>query len=313
MKPVFQNELFHKIKSITMNKPANHKDVWEVINDLWRTAKHLWWGFFDWLAEVSWRNLTILCGAVLFAGVILHYQTLALLFVLISVTTKSVAGGKRSAEMAAERATTRANVEALERSLLEARMAALQAQIEPHFLFNTLALIGQLIETDPAQASKIHTSLIQYLRAALPQMRAATGSRLGQQFDLSRAYLNIMQARMRDRLSVSFDLPVELTHAEFPSMMLQTLVENAIKHGIEPKPEGGHIAIVAASSGDGITVTVTDNGLGFNLHAGDGVGLSNIRERLKVLYGGSALLSIETPLTGGAHVSIRVPKHKEKV
>ena len=120
-------------------------------------------------------------------------------------------------------------------------MAALQAQVEPHFLFNTLALIGQLIETDPPEAARVHAHLIDYLRSTLPQMRARDGGTLGKQVELSRAYLAIMQARMKERLQVRFEVP-DLPHsAPFPPMMLQTLIENAIKHGLEPKIAGGTV------------------------------------------------------------------------
>jgi LytS/YehU family sensor histidine kinase len=186
-------------------------------------------------------------------------------------------------------------------------MATLQAQIEPHFLFNTLALIGQLIETDPPQAARIHANLIQYLRAALPQMREKGGGTLGRQVELSRAYLSIMQARMRERLTVAIEMPQALSEAPFPTMMLQTLVENSIKHGLEPKVAGGHIDIRAHALDGYLKVEVIDNGVGFNLHAGDGIGLANIRERLKMLYGQNGQLIIEAPADGGAYTCIRIP------
>jgi LytS/YehU family sensor histidine kinase len=235
------------------------------------------------------------------------FGNVAAVFFYGSIATKILAGGKYKAELKAKAATTRADVEALERRLLEAQMAALQAQIEPHFLFNTLALIGQLIETNPQQAAGIHAALIQYLRAAMPQMREKGGGKLGQQVDLSRAYLKIMQARMGERLRVSVDLPEELSYAAFPSMMLQTLVENAIKHGLEPKLAGGYVAIKASKIDQDLLVEVSDDGIGFDLHADDGIGLSNIRERLKILYGSKAQLIVEAPADGGARVSIRLP------
>ena len=228
-------------------------------------------------------------------------------FVLISLGVKVLAGAKRKAELQATQATAKADVATLERRLVEAQMATLQAQVEPHFLFNTLALIGQLIETDPPQAAKIHMHLIEYLRSTLPQMRAAGGGTLGRQVQLSRAYLAIMQARMKERLTVSFDIPDYLEHAPFPPMMLQTLIENSIKHGLEPKIEGGHIAVKAALIDGTMQVDVRDNGAGFNMMANDGVGLANIRERLQLLHGNRAELVIEAPVDGGALCSIRVP------
>jgi sensor histidine kinase YesM len=186
-------------------------------------------------------------------------------------------------------------------------MAALQAQVEPHFLFNTLALIGQLIETDPKEAARVHAHLIDYLRSTLPQMRQRGGATLGRQVELSRAYLAIMQARMKERLEIRFDVPDFLDSAPFPPMMLQTLIENAIKHGLEPKIEGGTVAVRALVVGADLHVEVCDDGVGIDPHADDGVGLANIRERLQLLYGAEAALDISTPLGGGACATIRLP------
>lgn len=278
-----------------------------LLSDIAETVRVAWWKFFDWLAVVSWGYLLIASLIAMMIGGALGLEGFVPALVFSSILIKILAGGKRRAEIAATAAATRADVEALERRLLEAEMAALQAQIEPHFLFNTLALIGQLIETNPAQASVVQNHLIKYLRSALPQIRQPGGGKLGQQMDMSRAYLNIMQARMGDRLSYDIDLPSALEHASFPSMMIQTLVENSIKHGLEPKTTGGHIHIAARQVGSDIQVEVSDTGVGFNMHADDGIGLSNIRERLKVLYGGKAQLIIEAPQDGGATLRIQIP------
>jgi len=270
-------------------------------------ATVLWWRFFDWLALVEWRQLGIIWFLVMSFGAILNMADAAIWFIFLSFGVKVLAGGKRRAELQAKEANAQADVAELERRLLEAQMATLQAQVEPHFLFNTLALIGQLIETDPPQAARIHMHLIEYLRSALPQMRAGGGGTLGRQVELSRAYLAIMQARMKERLAVSFDVPDYLEHAPFPPMMLQTLIENSIKHGLEPKIEGGRIDVRASLIDGSLHVDVQDNGVGFNMHAGDGVGLANIRERLRLLYGNRAEMVIEAPLAGGTLASIRVP------
>lgn len=267
----------------------------------------LWWQFFDWVAVVSWPKMALLCFfAFLLAGA-LHLPSIFYLAILATIVMKVLAGGKRRAEIAATAATERANVEALERRLLEAQIAVLQAQVEPHFLFNTLALIGQLIETDPPEAARIHKHLIEYLRSAVPQMRKGGGATLAEQIALSRAYLNIMQARMKERLKVIIEVPAVLNETGFPPMMLQSLVENSIKHGLEPKLEGGQISIRARLADEELIVEVADNGIGFNPRANDGVGLANIRERLKVLYGGKAQLLIEVPPHGGTRASIHVP------
>lgn len=279
--------------------------------DVKETAKVFWWKFFDWLAVISWSYLVFVSLLAMIIGGILGLGALLPLLVFSSIMIKSLAGGKRRAEMAASAAATRADVEALERRVLEAEMATLQAQIEPHFLFNTLALIGQLIETNPEQASIVHTHLIKYLRTALPQIREQGGGKLGQQLELSRAYLNIMQARMQERLTYKIECPRELEQVHFPSMMIQTLVENSIKHGLEPKTDGGHIDIIARQGEQEILVEVSDNGIGFDMHADDGIGLSNIRERLKVLYGMKASLVIEAPTTGGAKLVLHIPDQQK--
>ena len=270
-------------------------------------AKTTWWRFVDWLAVIEWRQLAIIWFLVLLGGGLLQTTEPAVWFIFVSFAVKVLAGGKRKAELDAAAASRQADVATLERKLMEAQMATLQAQVEPHFLFNTLALIGQLIETDPPEAARVHANLIDYLRSTLPQMRAAGGGTLGKQVELSRAYLAIMQARMKERLAVKFEVPDFLGSAPFPPMMLQILIENSIKHGLEPKIEGGRIEISAKVVHATLHVDVRDNGAGFDMNAGEGVGLANIRERLRLLYGKDAELVIEAPADGGALASIRIP------
>ena len=263
------------------------------LRELGDTASALWWRFFDWLAQVAWRKLIIIWVLVLLLDLTPFGQPeQAFAFILASFGLKVLAGGKRKAELEARQASAHAGEETLERRLVEARLAALQAQVEPHFLFNTLALIGQLIETDPPQAARIHAHLIDYLRATLPQMRAKGNGTLGRQLEMARAYLAIMQARMKARLAVSIDVPSEMQSASFPPMMLQILIENAIKHGLEPKIEGGRIDIRASVAGSQLQVDVIDDGVGFSTHAGAGMGLANERERLQLLYDSHADLVI---------------------
>ena len=286
----------------------NAKSLLDIIREIGETAVNLWWRFFDWLAQVEWRKLMMIWLLLLIFGLTpfgLPKQTGA--FIVLSFGLKVLAGGKRKAEIEARHATSHADEEGMERRVVEARMAALQAQVEPHFLFNTLALIGQLIETDPPQAARIHQNLIDYLRATLPQMRAKGAGTLGRQIEMSRAYLAIMQARMGSRLAVSVDVPAEMLSATFPVMTLQILIENAIKHGLEPKIQGGRIDIRAGVDGQVLQVDVLDDGIGFNTYAGDGIGLANVRERLRILYGNRAQLVIEAPLTGGTRASVRIP------
>jgi sensor histidine kinase YesM len=265
------------------------------------------WGFFDWLAVVSWTKLALVALLAMIVAGILQHPLPALLLILASVIIKIVAGGKRRADVTAAEATQRADTEQLERTVLEARMQALQAQIEPHFLFNTLASIDQLIQTDPPRASKMQRSLIRYLRSAMPQMRDGARPPLGQQVDLCTAFLDIMAVRMEDRLQSAVGVPEGLKSAIFPSMMLLTLVENAIKHGLEPKAEGGRIDIGAEIVDGQLAVHVQDTGVGFAPMGEGGVGLANVRERLRALYRDRAELLIDLPPGGGTRATIKLP------
>jgi LytS/YehU family sensor histidine kinase len=268
----------------------------------------MWWGFFDWLAVVSWWTLLLVSLlALIIGGGVFRAPTLTFFLIVASFIIKIVAGGKRRAEVSATAAVKRAETEQLERTVLEARMEALQAQIEPHFLFNTLGSIDQLILTDPPRASRMQQSLIRYLRSAMPQMRDGRRPTLGQQVALSSAFLEIMAIRMEGRLQPVVNVPDGLKSAVFPSMMLQTLVENAIKHGLEPKPEGGRLEIGAEIVDGQLAVHVRDTGLGFMPKGEGGVGLANIRERLKALYSGRAELIISVPADGGTCATITVP------
>jgi len=267
----------------------------------------VWWRFFDWLAVVSWKKLLLVSLLGLILAAILKHPHPVLVLIIASVVIKVVAGGKRRAELTADEATKRAETEQLERTVLEARMEALQAQIEPHFLFNTLASIDQLIQTDAPRASRMQQSLIRYLRSAMPQMREGSRPSLGQQVKLCSAFLEIMSVRMEGRLQPVVSVPEGLKSAVFPSMMLQTLVENAIKHGLEPKAEGGRLEIGAEIVDGRLAVHVLDNGIGFMPKAESGVGLANVRERLNALYHGRAELIIGVPPAGGTCVTIEVP------
>jgi len=267
----------------------------------------MWWRFFDWLAVVSWKKLLLVSLLALILGGIFKHPNPVFALIVASFIIKAVAGGKRRAELTADEATQRAETEQLERTVLEARMEALQAQIEPHFLFNTLASVDQLIQTDPVRASKMQQSLIRYLRSAMPQMREGSRSSLGQQVNLCSAFLEIMAVRMEARLQTVVSVPEDLKSAVFPSMMLQTLVENAIKHGLEPKTEGGRLEIGAELDDGELAVHVLDTGIGFMPKGEGGVGLSNVRERLKALYKDRAELIITVPPAGGTCATIRVP------
>ncbi len=286
---------------------APPSDTRDALRQLRRGIVVAWWGFFDWLAVVSWKKLLLVSLlAMVLAGIAKHPLPV-LMLVLGSVIVKIVAGGTRRAELKATEANQRAQTEQLERTVLEARMQALQAQIEPHFLFNTLASVDQLSQTDPPRASRMQRSLIRYLRSALPDLRQGRRATLGQQVDHCIAFLDIMAIRMEGRLQSELRVPEGLKSAIFPSMMLPTLVENAIKHGLEPKAEGGRVEIGAEITDGQLAVHVTDNGMGFMPKSDAGVGLANIRERLQTLYADRAELVIDVPAAGGTRATIRIP------
>jgi hypothetical protein len=236
---------------------------------------------------------------------------LAFLFIVASTILKITYKGTIQAQVKAAAATETAESEQLKRQVVEARMAAMQAQVEPHFLFNTLASIDHLIETDPARASQMQKNLIALLRASMPSMRDASpgAHNLGREMAVIRPYLEILKVRMEDRLQTHIDVPDGLLSAEFPSMMIQSLVENAIKHGLEPKAEGGKLEVSAQIVHGMLSVTVADTGLGFGraATAGTGVGLANIRERLKLLYGDRASMVVADNVPSGTVVTLAVP------
>ena len=201
-----------------------------------------------------------------------------------------------------------AEAESLKRQVVEARMAAMQAQVEPHFLFNTLASIDHLIEVDPPRASRMQKNLIALLRASMPAMRESAAT-LGRELQVVRPYLEILKVRMEDRLRAEISVAEGLYSADFPPMVLQSLVENAIKHGLEPKPEGGALSVEAEVAHGKLVVSVADTGVGFGraATAGTGTGLNSIRERLKLIYGPQAELRIAGNSPTGTRVSVVVP------
>lgn len=194
----------------------------------------------------------------------------------------------------------------------ELRLSVLVAQVEPHFLFNTLAGVRSAILTEPLRATAIVDHLVDYLRSTIPQMRGDGSSeqgRLAKQLEAARAYLGLMQARI-PRLSYSVES--ELKDAAFPPLLLISLVENAIKHGIEPKIGPVYVAVNARYFDEGdeekLEVSVSDNGVGFGgTTSGSGIGLANIRERLESMYGDKASLTLKARPEGGVIASIVIP------
>jgi signal transduction histidine kinase len=213
---------------------------------------------------------------------------------------RRIAERRRNERRAAEQTAT-------EKELSVARLNLLHAQIEPHFLYNTLANAQVLTRSEPQQADRMLGHLIQYLRHSLPNTDGAM-STLGDELERTRAYLEILRIRMGPRLALEVDVPDALRAIQMPSMMLQTLVENAIKHGLEPKPGGGTVWLLARRDDDRVAVTVADNGLGFGVAGGGtGIGLKNVRERLRLIYGERATLSVVANAPEGVAATITVP------
>jgi signal transduction histidine kinase len=205
-------------------------------------------------------------------------------------------------------ARSKRDVERAERAAIEAQLRALQAQIEPHFLFNTLANLDALIAVDTAKARNLLANLIRYLRAALTHARSEAAT-LQTEVELLKAYLGIMALRLPNRLTTEFNCDPDCLRLKFPAMLLQPLVENAITHGIEPAGEGGTIRVSVHCTNDTLKLWVDDTGIGLgNAHtAGTGAGIQNIRARLQSLFGSSARLILEPGMPCGTHAAIEVP------
>ena len=203
---------------------------------------------------------------------------------------------------------TRERLAHSERGAAEARLKLLQAQIEPHFLFNTLANLQTLIDSDPQRAQTMLGHLDGYLRATLASTRNDQCT-LEEEFALLRGYLEILAIRMGPRLAYSLDLPPALAKARLPPMLLQPLMENAITHGLEPKVEGGKVRVAASAEGRQLVLLVEDNGLGFGAAStsGTGVGLLHVKERLAAVYGDAATAGIGETAGGGVCITLRLP------
>jgi len=196
---------------------------------------------------------------------------------------------------------------ATEKELTVAKLSLLHAQVEPHFLYNTLASAQLLTRSDPVRAEEMLGHLIQYLRHSLPRTQDDL-STLGEELERALAYLEILKIRMGPRLSVQLDVPEALRATALPPMMLQTLVENAIKHGLEPRTAGGTVWLRARQHDGEVAVTVADDGEGFTSKGGGtGIGLKNVRERLRLVYGSAAALAVVANFPSGVAATITVP------
>ncbi|CAD6560378.1 hypothetical protein LMG27952_07102 [Paraburkholderia hiiakae] len=215
----------------------------------------------------------------------------------------------RIAELSEQVARTAWQKEAAERTALSARLQALQAQIEPHFLFNTLATLDSLIASDPPRARDLLASLNRFLRATLEASRAQSET-LAVQFKVLDAMLAVHAMRIGPRLAYTLDLPRDCADLPVPPMLLQPLVENALKHGIQGAVEGGRIDVRAQRVDEHVDLTVIDTGPGFGATPGTqgaGIGLVNVRERLAALYGEQASLMLIENVPHGLVARVRLP------
>ncbi|MEO8017789.1 MAG: histidine kinase [Pseudomonadota bacterium] len=201
-----------------------------------------------------------------------------------------------------------------QKSASDLRLTILQAQVEPHFLFNTLASVRSLVSTDPGRATQTIDALAQYLRATLPKFRAEAGlasSTLGEQFDICVSYLELMKVRLGERLRVNIQLPPDLHNAPFPPLLLISLVENAITHGVELKPGVTQVTlvarIVAANDARQLEVRVEDDGAGLELGMGEGTGLANVRAQLRTLFADAAVFELSERSGGGVVARMVLP------
>jgi len=195
----------------------------------------------------------------------------------------------------------------LERQALDARLRLLQAQVAPHFLFNTLANVQALVDTGSEQASAVLRSLIAYLRAAVPRLNDPATT-LGQELELVQAYLELMHMRMPDRLQFALHVDEAALTLRCPPMTLLTLVENAVRHGIDPSEEGGRIEIHVQRRGERCVILVSDTGAGLR-QAGNGLGtgLATLRERLQLTFGGDAHLRVSAQQPRGVRAELDIP------
>jgi sensor histidine kinase YesM len=241
--------------------------------------------------------------AALVAGLSAGLLYAAVVGVIVYLRTQNVAVANR--RLASEKQQSDVS-----RQLVETRLRVLQAQIEPHFLFNTLASAQQLAQKGAPDAAKLIGHLVRFLRTSIPSMRDDT-TPLKHEFEQIAAYLAIMQTRMGDRLSFSVNAAPDVESYPLPPALVMTLVENAIKHGIEPAESGGRIDVKALQANGSLVITVTDTGVGLsvvnNKEHGSGMGLSNIAQRLQAIYGDAAQVRLQQNVPRGCVAILTIP------
>jgi LytS/YehU family sensor histidine kinase len=215
---------------------------------------------------------------------------------------------ERDAQVRAQALQFELERETLQRQAADARLQLMTAQIEPHFLLNTLANVQQLVESGSPRAAPVFRSLIAYLRAAMPQLHQAAPATLGDEERLVRAYLELMLMRMPDRLTFTVEIEPALRTLAFPQMGLLTLVENAVRHGIDPGCDAGRIEVGARRAAAGeLQLWVADSGVGLSAQsAGSGTGLRNLRARLQTFFGPEASVELSEQAPHGVRADIRV-------
>jgi hypothetical protein len=258
-------------------------------------------GVQDFFASLSTPRVI---AAMAFLSIVIS----AMLFVLMMQR-------EQAAQAEAAFAREQARVANAERAAALAQLKALEAQVEPHFLYNTLAHVASMIDAEPVQARAMLDRLIGLLRATAQAAEAP--ATLGAQIDLVRDWLGILAMRMGPRLRWSIDVPIELRAAALPPALLQPLVENAVKHGLEPKIDGGAIDIAARVRDAALELVVADTGAGFGaasapLGGSTSLGLANLRARLATLYGGAASLVIAENQPNGVRAVVRLPLSRER-
>lgn len=262
--------------------------------------------FFIYMASTDpgqppfWKNEDRLGGFVILS---------VLGFLLAPWAAVTVLFRQRDAELQRQALAFELEKSELERKAVDARLRLLQAQIEPHFLFNTLANVRQLVAVGSPQAPQVLDSLIAYLRAAVPRLNQ-TATTLGQELALVRAYLELMHLRMPDRMQFAIHDDPAAANLRCPPMTLLTLVENAVRHGIDPGEEGGRIEVSISVRGDRCIARVTDTGVGLEeggASQGLGTGLSTLRERLQLAFGGDAQLRVTALTPHGVSAEVEFP------
>ncbi len=253
-----------------------------------------------------WAGFASGWSAALFEGLLPTRQNLLGSFLNVPLCYFLILLGSEAMTHAEARREEEVQAERLAGQLAEARLALLQRQLHPHFLFNALQAISTLLHRDPATADALLVRLSTLLRAMLENASGQTLS-LGTELELTRRYLEIEQARFGDRLLATWSVDEALLEAPVPSLVVLPLVENAIRHGLSPKVGPGRLTIAAEAEGTSLVVTVRDDGLGAAAPLRPGVGIANTRERLEALYGERASLEIETAPGEGFTARVRVP------